>query len=204
MKITLNLASPPGFRERYGLPLGIPILVLGILVAGLLGHYAARAYREKNELARSIQSVQVRNAQLTDETRKLQAQLRQPGALGTLHEVEFVNTLISRKRLSLAELTAKIAALLPPDVRLANLVMLRSGNQSELRFQLAGRSEAALEAFMKNLQDSPDFADPTFTAEGTTESTGPQHSGPEETTLVCQTRYIALEKPALANKSRRE
>src|SRR5262249_10537703 len=146
------------------------------------------------ELARRIQKLQARRMELTDQTLNLQAQLRQPGAQGTLRQMEFVNTLIGRKKLSLAELTTKIAALLPPDVRLANLVMLRSGNQSELRFQLAGRNEAALEAFMKNLQDSPDFADPTFTSESKTESSGPQGSGPEETTLACQTRYIALEK----------
>jgi hypothetical protein len=78
--------------------------------------------------------------------------------------------------------------------------MLRSGNQSELRFQVAGRSEAALETFMENLNDSPDFADPIFTAAGSEQ----QGSGTEETTLACQTRYIALDNPGLANKSRRE
>jgi len=200
MKITVNLATPPTFRERYGLVLGVPVLVFAIPLAGLLGHYARKNYREKVELARSLDKLQGRRAELADETRKLQSALRQPDIQGTLHEVEFVNTLIGRKRLSLSDLTTKIAALLPPDVRLANLVMLRSGNQSELRFQVAGRNEAALEEFMENLQDSPDFADPTFTAAGSEQ----QGSEAEETTLVCQTRYIALDKTGLADKSRRE
>ena|SRR5207248_242335 len=200
MKITVNLATPPTFRERYGLVLGVPVLVFAILLAALLGHYARKNYREKVELARSLEKLQGRRADLADETRKLQSALRQPDTQGTLHEVEFVNTLIGRKRLSLSDLTTKIAALLPPDVRLANLVMLRSGNQSELRFQVAGRSEAALEEFMDNLKDSPDFADPTFTAVGS-EQPG---SEAEETTLVCQTRYIALDKTGLADKGRRE
>jgi Tfp pilus assembly protein PilN len=200
MKITLNLATPPTFRERYGLALGVPVLVFAILLGGLLGHYARKNYREKVELARSLEKLQARRAELGDETRKLQSALKQPGAQGTLHEVEFVNTLIGRKRLSLSDLTTKIAVLLPPDVRLANLIMLRSGNQSELRFQVTGRSEAALETFMENLQDSADFADPIITASGSEQ----QGAGTEETTLVCQTRYIALDRTGLPNKSRRE
>src|ERR1043166_7827785 len=108
MKITLNLASPPGFRERYGLVVGVPVLIVGILLAGVLGHYASKDYRERAQLARDVQTLEARGAQLTDETRKLQARLREPGAQSTLHEVEFVNTLIGRKRLSLADLTTKI------------------------------------------------------------------------------------------------
>ena len=54
MKITVNLATPPTFRERYGLVLGVPVLVFGVLLAALLGHYVRKNYREKVELAQLL------------------------------------------------------------------------------------------------------------------------------------------------------
>lgn len=188
MKITLNLANPPNLHERYGLKLAVPAFFGGVLLAGLLGPYLARDYREYAELRRDVRRLETRRAELAERTRDLQASLRQPRAQGTLREVEFVNALINRKRLSLSDLTMKLAALLPPEVRLSNLIMLRAGNDSDLRFQLSGKSEEALEAFMKNLHDSPDFADPTFTSEGS-EQEGP---GAGTITIVCQTHYIGL------------
>jgi Tfp pilus assembly protein PilN len=186
------------------LTLAVPVLITGFLLGGLLGHYFLKDYHEQAHWAQNVQALDGRRAELTEETRRLQARLKEPGAQGTIHQVDFVNALIGRKRLSLPDLTTKIAALLPPDVRLTSLVMIRSGNECDLRFQLAGRNESALETFMKNLQKSADFADPQFTTEGTTESSGPQGPVPEETTLVCQTRYIALGRPAADNKSRRQ
>ena len=65
-------------------------------------------------------------------------------------------------------------------------MLVRSGNESDLRFQVAGKNEQALLLFMKNLQDSPQFADPSFTSEGF-EQQGP---GAGEITIICQTRYL--------------
>jgi Tfp pilus assembly protein PilN len=189
MKITLNLASPPSFRDRYALKLAVPALLAGLVVVAVLGRSAAKNYREQGNLARDLSRLQVRRLELADRERDLQDMLRQPGAQRTLREAEFVNTLIDEKRLSLADITLKVAALLPPEVRLSNLTILRSGNDSDLRFQVAGKSEEALEGFLQNLRDSADFADPTVTTLGYEQ----QGAGAGEVTIVCQTRYLGLD-----------
>jgi Tfp pilus assembly protein PilN len=190
MKITLNLANAPSFRDRYGLTLAVPALLIGLAVIALLGRYAGREYREYVALEKERQSLEHRRAELANRARDLQNALRQPAAQGTLRDVGFVNTLIDKKRLSLADLTLRLAALLPPEVRLSSLNLVRSGNDSDLRFQLAGKSEQALLTFIKNLQDSPDFADTSFTSEGF-EQQGPSAG---EITIVCQTRYIGKQE----------
>ena len=159
MKIRFNLANPPSFRDRYAFILAVPALLIGLLVIALLGRYASKEYSEHAELGKALQRLQSRRAELADRARDLQNALRQPEAQGTLREAQLVNTLIERKRLSLADLTLQLAALLPTEVRLSNLMLVRVGNESDLRFQVAGKSEEALLSFMKNLQDSPEFAD---------------------------------------------
>ena len=196
MKIRFNLANPPSFRDRYAFILAVPALSIGLLVIALFGRYASKEYSEYAELGKALQQLQSRRAELADRARDLQNALRQPEAQGTLREAQFVNTLIERKRLSLADLTLQLAALLPTEVRLSNLMLVRAGNESDLRFQVAGKSEEALLSFMKNLQDSPEFADPSFTSEGF-EQQGP---GAGEITIICQTRYLGMRPRGAVNK----
>src|SRR5690242_1087304 len=185
MKITLNLAKAPTFRDRYAFTLAVPTLIAGLIVIAWFGRSAGKEYTEHSELQRAIGKLEVRRDQLAEQARELQSALGQPRALGTLRETEFVNALIERKRLSLADLTMHLAAVLPPDVRLSNLVLNRSGNGTDLRFQVAGKNEQALLSFIKNLQDSSEFSDPSFTAMAV-EQQGPNAG---EITIGCQTRF---------------
>jgi Tfp pilus assembly protein PilN len=193
MKITVNLANAPTLRERYAFTLAVPGLILGLLVIVLLGRYAAKAYTERGELARKLETLRVSEAALAEQARDSQAALNQPRARGTLREAQFVNSLIEGKKLSLADVTLQLTALLPPDVRVSSLAVVRSGNNSDLRFQIAGKNEEALLSFMKNLQDSTSFEDPSFTAE-TVEQQGATAG---EITIGCQARFVGLSQKAV-------
>lgn len=196
MKITLNLANPPSFRERYGLTLAVPTALAGLLIVALLGLKAGRDYREYGVVQKDLQLQQVRQIQVADQLKELQGAFRQPKTQGMLREAQFVNTLINRKRLSLAELTLKLAELLPPEVRLSSLTLLRSDTDSDLRFQVSGKSAEALEEFLKNLVDDPDFQDSSVASEGF-EKEGP---GAGEVTIVCQTRYVGVQNDETEKK----
>ncbi len=106
-----------------------------------------------------------------------------------LHRVNFVNQLIDERQLSLSEVSARIAGLLPEDAALNGLQLVSSkkaGEDYEIRMGITARNEDAIETFINDLEDAPDFRDVTIINQGFEE----QSSQPDQVNVLCSARYL--------------
>jgi len=117
-----------------------------------------------------------------------------------LKQSQFINKLIDQRELSLAELSARLAGLLPENAHLTGLALTspkKPGDDYAVRMGITAKGEDAVETFINDLEDAPDFKDVSIINQGFQEdaSQGPQVN------LVCTARYlpgtdIGAEKPS--------
>jgi len=188
MKISLNLATNPSLRDRYALAVsapaaGVALVVLVVLTYVSWGNYKAyrKAQAQTADDARQQAALQQKEADL-------RRYLDQPKYKGTYHEVKFVNALIAQKKLSVPGLLAKVADLLPVDVKLVRLLYAEGGDSAAVRMEVTGRSQEALDEFVSNLEKSPDFANPTVGGVGFDKLNSSGAAG--GVTMSCQARYL--------------
>jgi len=188
MRISLNLATNPSLRDRYALTVsaptvGVALVVLIVLTYVSWGNY--KAYRKAQALtaedARQQTALQQKEAEVL-------RYLDQPKYKGTYHEVHFVNLLIAQKKLSVPGLFAKVADLLPVDVRLVRLLYAEGGDSAAVRMEVSGKSQEALDEFVSNLEKSPDFANPMVGGIGFDKQNPSGAAG--GVTMSCQARYL--------------
>ncbi len=186
MKIKLNLAVAATARERFALAWSAPTVLVGLVIAVWLTFSALAALRSTRGVEAKLVEAERREKELSQRELELRRDLERPEFRGTLGEAQFVNSLIETKRLFLSEVAVKVADLLPPEARLSALAMARSENDSAVRFEVTGRNAQALEAFLGNLADSPDFEDAVITSEGFQRQT----TATGEVTVACSARYV--------------
>jgi Tfp pilus assembly protein PilN len=186
MRYDLNLAIPPSARERYALHWAIPATVLGAAGLVLLLWASARSFREYRAVQKAIAGYQDRESALRTQETALRRQLQEPQSRAFLDNVQFVNTLIQEKQVSLTDLAADLAQLIPDEVRLTALAMEPDGEELGIRFLVAGKNEAALERFLSNLEDSPHFRDVAITNEGFEEA----GTSSELENIACTAHYL--------------
>ena len=192
MRVALNLAVRPSARERYALYWAIPATLLGVAVLAFLLLASVRSYREYRAVQRSIAGYQVRENALRAQEMVLRRQLEEPQSRRFLDNVQFVNALIEKKRISLTDLAKDITDLIPDEVRLTALAMAPDGQELALRFLITGKNEAALERFLSNLEDSPHFKDVAITNAGFEEA----GASSEVENIACTARYLVGESEA--------
>ena len=186
MRIALNLSITAGPRERFALAWAIPATLVGL--AGLLFvlNSTARVFRDYRTVHKSLAERLEQENRLRSREEALRKGLEQPQVRDVLHQVQFVNTLIEKKQISLTELASKVTELLPAQVRLTGLALAPQGDNLVVRFGVAGRDEEAVETFLSNLEDSPDFKDVAITSQGFVGEGG----GSEGVTVACSARYL--------------
>src|ERR1700722_2422820 len=118
MKITLNLSLAPSARDRYALAWAIPATLIGLVSLILLGRVTLRELRQYRTIEGQLSDVQKHSAELQNEEAGLRRKLDEPASSDLLHRAKFVNSLIDQKQLSLADVSARIAGLLPEDAHL--------------------------------------------------------------------------------------
>ena len=186
MKIKLNLAVAASARERFALTWSAPTALVGLAIAVWLMFSALAALRSTRGVEAKLVEAERREKELSQRELELRRSLERPEFRGTLGEAQFVNSLIETKRLFLSEVALKVADILPPEARLSALALARSENDSIVRFEVAGKNAQALESFLGNLADSPDFEDAVITSEGFQR----QSSATGEVTVACSARYV--------------
>jgi hypothetical protein len=189
MKITLNLSPAASSRDRYALAWAIPVTLAGLIVAVLLGRATLREYRSYQIIETQLTDVQMRTAELQNQEADLRRKLDDPLNRDLLHRVKFVNQLIDERQLSLSELSARIAGLLPEDAHLTGLQLVSSkkaGADYEIRMGIMARNEDAIETFINDLEDAPDFKDVSIINQGFEE----QSSQPDQVNVLCSARYL--------------
>ena len=192
MKVVLNLAIPPSARERYALYWAIPATLLGVTGLAFLLLFTVRSFREYKAVQKSVAEQQGRENTLRAQEMALRKQLEEPEYRRLLDDVQFVNALIEKKRVSLPGLAADITDLMPDEVRLTGLALAPEGQELAVRFVITGKSEEAIERFLSDLEDSPHFRDVAIVNQGF-EQTG---AASELENIACTAHYMPGESEA--------
>jgi len=186
MRVELNLAQAESPRERYALAWAVPALVLGLAGLALLGRSATRELRSFRNVHASLVKLEEQDRSLRERETSLRRDLEQPQFREIYRQVQFVNGLIEKKSLAATELAARVTKLLPDGARLAGLTLLQRDEQMTVRFTIHAKSVEAVESFVSNLEDSPDFKDPVIANQGFQE----EGVANGELTASCSARYI--------------
>jgi hypothetical protein len=189
MRITLNLSPAERARDRYALTWAIPATLIGAVALVFLGRSFEREFREYREVQHQVVEVQKRSNQLHDQERTIRKKLEDPGYRELLRRAQFVNTLIDQRQISLAELSARLGGLMPDDARLTGLALTTpKGKSTEylVRMGITARDEDAIETFLNDLEDAPDFKDVAILNQGFQE----ESTQAGQVNIVCTARYL--------------
>lgn len=189
MKITLNLSPAESARDRYALSWGIPATLIGLAALILLGRASLREYHDYLGIESQLLEVQKRTVDLRNQEVAIRKKLEDPVYSNLLVRARFVNKLIDQKELSLTGLSARLAGLLPEDAHLTGLALTspkKPGDDYTVRLGITAKSEDAVETFINDLEDSPDFKDVAITNEGFQE----QSTQGQQINLICTARYL--------------
>lgn len=101
-----------------------------------------------------------------------------------------MNALIDQKKLSLTEVSGRIAGLLPEDAHLTGLALASPKKEGEisydLRMAITARNEDAIETFINDLEDAPDFKDVSILNQGFQEDS----TQADQVNIICSARYL--------------
>jgi len=186
MKVELNLAQAESPRERYALAWALPALIFGLASLVYLGHSATRELRRFRSVHASLVRLEVQDRSLRERETTLRRDLEQPQFREIYRQVQFVNGLIEKKSLAPTELAARVTKLLPDGARLSGLALFQRDEQMTVRFTIHAKSVEAVESFVSNLEDSPDFKDPVIANQGFQE----EGAAAGELTASCSARYL--------------
>ena len=185
MKVTLNLSLSQSFRQRHRLAWSLPVVLIALALLGRLALSIQDDWHQYRTVRDAVAREQGRLNQLAAREAGLRQKLDLPESRSLLRQVQFVNLLIDERQLSFSELAAKVTALLPPQARLAALSMPDSSGDPLVHFGIEGTTEDAVESFLNNLEESPDFSDVTVTNQGFEEK-----GGGAPVSITCTARYI--------------
>jgi len=189
MRITLNLTAAVSTRDALALPWAIPATLVGLVALVLLGRASVREYRANAVLQQQLAEVQARREELRNQEAAVRRKFEHPAYSELLRRTQFVNGLIEQKELSLTELSARLAGLLPEDARLTGLLLTsprRPGEDYMVRIGISARGEEAVETFVNDLEDSSDFKDVSIVNQGFQE----ESSQARQINLICTARYL--------------
>jgi hypothetical protein len=212
MRITLNLSPAASARDRYALTWAIPATVVGLVALILLSRGSLRENREYQAVRAQLAVVQSRTDDLHNQEAAIRRKLEDPQYRELLHRSQFLNKLIGQRQLSLSQMAARLAGLLPEDARLTGLALTspkKSGDDYTVRMGITAKNEDAIETFLNDLEDAPDFRDVSITNQGFQEDS----SQPEQVNIICSASYLpgadittektSAEEPAPNRKSNR-
>ncbi|MGH9345397.1 MAG: hypothetical protein ACRD19_16745, partial [Terriglobia bacterium] len=191
VKVRVNLAQPEKWRERT-VYLWAPILILGgsvLLVYLVL--VSARQFAEYRKVDRTVSRYEAEVQETQAKEVRLTSVLRQPETLKLYAQINFLNSLIEQKKVSLSGLTLEVAKLLPSQVRITGLALAGTTKGPVIEISVEGAVNQVTGTFLNNLEASPDF-------EGVTvldQSFGAENQPGNLVSLTCSARYIGKTLP---------
>jgi hypothetical protein len=200
MKITLNLSPQSSVRDRYALAWALPATLVGLAVLVLLGRASLNEYRDYRGIENQLTEVQMRAEELRNQEAAIRRKLEDPAYQKLLIQAQFVNKLIDQRELSLTELSARLAGLLPEDAHLTGLALTspkKPGDDYTVRMGITAKGEDAIETFINDLEDAPDFKDVSILNQGFQE----ESAQAQQVDLVCTARYLPGAEEKLEEES---
>jgi hypothetical protein len=201
MKITLNLSAPASLRDRWALAWAVPTALAGLLIAVALGRASLQEYRDYRGMQQQVFEVQMRAADLRNQEAAIRKKLEDPAYRDLLRQARFVNNLIDQRELSLSELSARVAGLLPAEAQLTALGLTspkRPGDVYTVKMGITARGEDAIQTFINDLEDAPDFKDVSILNQGFQE----EAAQGEQVNIICTARYLPGAEKAFEEASR--
>ena len=204
MRITLNFSPAASARDRHALKWAIPVAIVGLTALIVLCRSSYREHRQYQDIQAQLQAAQARTAELHGREEAIRRKLEDPANRDLFKRARFVNELITRRRLSLSDMSSRIVNLLPEDAHLTELALAspkKPGEGYTVRMGITARNEDSVQTFMNHLEDAPDFKDPSISNQGFQE----EISQPDHINIVCTAQYLPevnvnVEKPS-AEKS---
>jgi hypothetical protein len=190
MKITLNLAPAESVRDRIALAWAVPVSVVCLIFLVFLGRVTTAEIRHYHTVEVQLDDVQRKTADLHQQEMEIRSRLDDPVSRQLLQRANFVNGLIDQKKLSLTDVTARIAGLLPEDAHLTGFELSSPKKEGaieyDLRMAITARNEDAVEQFVNDLEDAPDFQDVSIVNQGFQADS----TLPDQVNIMCQARYL--------------
>ncbi len=190
MKITLNLAPAESLRDRIALVWTVPLTVICVAFLIYFGRATFAEIRHDHSVESQLADIQQKTADLHNQEVGIRAKLDTPASQALITRANFVNTLIDQKRLSLTDISARVAGLLPEDAHLTGLALVSPKKDGEitydLRMAISARNEDAVETFINDLEDAPDFKDVTIVNQGFQADS----TLPDEVNIICTASYL--------------
>ena len=189
MRITLNLSPAESMRDRLALAWAIPATVAGLAAVIVFGRASLNEYREYHVIQSQLAAVRARSDGMRNQEAALRRKLEDPAYREVLHRAQFVNALIQQRQLSLSEVSTRLAGLLPEDARFTILALAsprKPGDDYTVRMGITARNEDALETFINDLEDAPDFKDVSIVNQGFQADS----SQPDQVNIICSAGYL--------------
>src|SRR5208282_5300592 len=200
MRITLNLSPMASWRDRYALAWAVPATLIGLAALVLLGRASLHEYRDYRGIQKQVAEVQTRTEELSNQEAAIRRKLADPAYRELLRKARFVNKLIDQRELSLTDLSARLAGLLPEDARLTSLALVspkKQGDGNSVRIGITAKNEDSFETFLNDLEDAPDFKDVSITNQGFQE----ESAQGQQVSIVCTARYLPGAGEDVENRS---
>jgi len=173
VRINLNLGKTENPFERYMFVWAVPALVMVGLFLARGVYVAGRDFLQVRRVEKSVLEYQGQISILRDRANRAQQMLVRPSTRELERKADFLNSLIDQKQVSLSEVTLKMSRLLPDEARLAGLSAVPTKTIPQVRVSVEGKTVEAVDTFLDNLEQSPDFSDIIVTGQAF-EKPGPQ------------------------------
>ena len=190
MKITLNLSSAPSPRERYALAWALPVGLVALVGLVFLLNSSLTSWRNYRKYHAVLVDVESQEARLSQRQVSLERELNRPEFSAIYRDTQFINALIERRQFSVSDLAQKVTKLLPVSVHLVNLALSHQEKERMLRFTIAGEKQEAIETFLVNLEDSPNFQQVQILNQGLEQT----EAGGTLVVLTCSAHYAETEE----------
>ncbi|HUI43840.1 MAG TPA: hypothetical protein VL523_17910 [Terriglobia bacterium] len=185
MKVALNLSLSQSLRQRHALAWSLPVLLVSFVLVVRIVFSIESDWRRYSSVRQTADREDGQLNALAAREAGLRQSLEQPQNRELLRSVAFVNDLIEQRRLSFAELTDQLTALMPPEVRLTSLSAPDLTSEPLLHLGIEGSGEAPVETFLSRLEDASDFTEVTVTSQGFEEK-----GNGAPVSINCTVRYL--------------
>jgi hypothetical protein len=175
-------------------------MLIGLAALIVLVRASLHEYRDYRDMQHQLAEVQFRADELRQQEVAIRNKLEDPAYRELLVRAKFVNELIDQRVFSPTEVSARLAGLLPEDARLTGLALnapKKPGEDYAVRMGITAKGEDAVETFINDLEDAPDFKDVTIINQGFQE----EASQGSQVNLVCTARYLPGAEEASEEKS---